>query len=121
MQSKRPDEFHINIRWKPGYHGGKLPEGVPGFYVSAGWSNEGEAFYPIDDLRTPPGLIQGVCTLLDKSFCMDGGFENTGAVLKSAHNAAATTHAASLKKRVEALRRQLAEAEAAVSDIEHLA
>jgi hypothetical protein len=105
----RPEEFSVGIRWSRA--------DVPGFRVTMGWSNEGEAFLPIDRLRIPRGAdLAAILGALDVAFNMDGGSVRE---LAAAHDAAARVHAKSLRAKVETLRRQLAEAEAAVSDIEH--
>lgn len=120
MTSRRADEFSIIVRWvragEPRW--GDRPAAVlPGFHVTAGWANEGESFYPIDYQRISSADLTALGRIIDAAFNCDGSFSRTVDDLAVAHDSAADAHTEALRRRVETLRKQLAEAEAAVSDV----
>lgn len=48
---RRHDEFSLTIRWRSPNSGSYPRPTAPGFYLTAGWANEGEAEYPVKDAR----------------------------------------------------------------------
>lgn len=52
------DEFSLHIIWRP--RGGHDDKALPGFYLTAGVANEGEADYPLDNAMLSPDEFRAI-------------------------------------------------------------
>lgn len=105
---RHPEEFKISIYWSR--------ENVPGFHVTAGWANERNTSYPIDRQRISSEALRIIGNTLDTDFNMDGSFYATVKGASVQHDQAALDHADALHNRIERLKRELADAEAALDN-----
>lgn len=74
----RYDEFSVTMRWQQPERGSYPRVSVPGFYVTAGWANEGEAYRPIDTLRLGDANFLAIMDALDDVGNCDGTFVAAG-------------------------------------------
>lgn len=62
-----PPEFSLTIRYKQPDKGSYPRVDVPGFYLNAGWANEGEAEWFADDHRLSESELLSFADLVDKA------------------------------------------------------
>lgn len=100
----RHDEFGMYVSWRPK---GTYKDMPPGFYLTAGWSNEGEADYPLDNVRLTVNQFRAFMNLMDEVGGGDGAFDRAAEHMLNAADAV-------VKARRAALLSQIAKAEAAL-------
>lgn len=112
----RPDEFHLSLAWAP--QPGHSPS-FPGIYLRAYFANEGEAasaLGPARDYREQvlltPAALNAVLGALST---IEPGLAELAEPLNEAVDKAQRDHYAGMRVRLERLRRETAEAEAALT------
>jgi hypothetical protein len=68
----RHHEFSLYLRWRPQ---GRHDAATPGFYLTAGWSNEGVSEWPIDGLRLSDDQFRSFMAVADDAALGDGSFK----------------------------------------------
>lgn len=105
------DEFSITLRWKQPERGSYPRVDVPGFYLTAGWSNEAVADFPIDNYRLSVPQFQQIMAGLDLATGCAGTFADaTRSTAQQAEDA--------IEARKQALRDSIARHQAQLSELE---
>jgi hypothetical protein len=105
------DEFSVVLTWKQPERGSYPRVSTPGFYVTAGWANEGTAFRPIDNLRLGDDDFEAIIDVLDSVGNCDGSFTAAGLRMLS-------DVADARVKRRRMLQEQIAKAQAALAEMD---
>lgn len=112
MMEHRHDEFSIHVTWKQPERGSYPRVSVPGYYLTAGWSNEGAADYPIDNFRLTDNDLLCIASAVDTATGCDGTFyAATERTVRQASDA--------IEKRKARLRESIAAQQAVLSALEH--
>ena len=109
MREHRHDEFSVTMRWKQPESGSYPRVSAPGFYVTAGWTNEGYANYPINNLRLGNLSFLAIMDVLDDVGQCAGTFAAAGQRVLWQSNDALAARRAALKAQIEKAQATLAE------------
>lgn len=112
-RNHRADEFTLSLKWRPQFE--RSFKGIPGLYLTAGYSNEGEATWIADGVRLGAQAIQNALTMLSGDPSVSSELMNHGGPLIDAHDKALHSYHAGLVRRARSLREELAAAEAALA------
>lgn len=110
------DEFSLRITWRPHQFSRDRNERtvVPGFYISAGFANEGEAYEVIDNVLLRPQALTNVFLALSHEEGIDAKLMNLAKPLTTAVEAAQQTRLVRLAEQLRATREALAKHEEAL-------
>jgi hypothetical protein len=69
---RRADEFSLSIRYRSPERGSYPRAAIPGFYLQAGFANEGEADWVAEDRLLKPQELRNIATYVDQAADLDG-------------------------------------------------
>lgn len=99
---RRASDFSLSIRFRPAHRNDTT---APGFYLMAGFANEGEAEWVAEDRLLTPQQFQNIGTLIDSS----AGLDLDGRLMNAMREANADAEDRR-RQRIAALTRQRREA-----------